>query len=169
MYSAWKPLRVAGRPQQPLRAAYMRLGLTCSSRLKLRCERLHPSPYTSRHREPGYRDIQRRVLLTSSFASRSSIAPHLQQRAYQWSQIAHKSAPLGASETMAVGKQVNAAQTRGHMGHSHGHGHHHHDNTFLTSTNKSDPGVRITRVGLYVNLGMAIAKGAGGYMFNSKA
>ena len=55
------------------------------------------------------------------------------------------------------------------MGHSHGGHHHHHDNTFLTSSNKSDPGVRITRVGLYVNLGMAIAKGAGGYVFNSQA
>jgi len=54
------------------------------------------------------------------------------------------------------------------MGHSHGH-HHHHDNTFLTSSNKNDPGVKITRVGLYVNLGMAIAKGAGGYVFNSQA
>lgn len=53
------------------------------------------------------------------------------------------------------------------MGHSHAH--HHHDNTYLTSGNKSDPGVRITRTGLYVNLGMAIAKGAGGVVFNSQA
>ena len=56
------------------------------------------------------------------------------------------------------------------MGHSHGgHHHHHHDNTYLTSTNKSDPGVRITRIGLYVNLGMAVGKGVGGYVFNSQA
>lgn len=55
------------------------------------------------------------------------------------------------------------------MGHSHHGHHHHHDNTYLTSQNKDDPGVRITRVGLYVNLGMAIAKGAGGYVFNSQA
>lgn len=66
------------------------------------------------------------------------------------------------------------SQTRTHIGHSHSHGHghshhHHHDNTYLVSANKSDAGVRITRVGLYVNLGMAIAKGAGGYVFNSKA
>ncbi|GAB7358597.1 hypothetical protein MBLNU230_g2657t1 [Neophaeotheca triangularis] len=61
-------------------------------------------------------------------------------------------------------------QARAHAGHSHGHHHHHHhDNTYLTSKNKSDPGVRITRIGLYVNLGMAIAKGAGGYVFNSQA
>ena len=59
------------------------------------------------------------------------------------------------------------AQTRGHAGHSHGH--HHHDNTFLTSKNKNDPGVKITRVGLYVNVGMAVGKGIGGYVFNSKA
>jgi Co/Zn/Cd efflux system component len=61
------------------------------------------------------------------------------------------------------------AQTRGHFGHSHHGHHHHHDTTFLTSSDKNDAGVRITRVGLFVNLGMAIAKGVGGYVFNSKA
>ncbi|KAI2630898.1 cation efflux family-domain-containing protein [Hypoxylon sp. NC1633] len=60
-------------------------------------------------------------------------------------------------------------QTRTHSGHKHGHGHHHHDNVYLTSQNKNDAGVRITRLGLYSNLGMAIAKGVGGYAFNSKA
>jgi hypothetical protein len=67
-----------------------------------------------------------------------------------------------------MGKMEGSQQVRAH---SHGHGghHHHHDTTFLTSANKSDPGVRITRVGLYVNLGMAVAKGAGGYIFNSQA
>lgn len=64
-------------------------------------------------------------------------------------------------------------QTRSHSGHSHGHGHHHHhhhgDNVYLTSRNKNDAGVRITRIGLFSNLGMAVAKGAGGYMFNSQA
>ncbi|PNS21485.1 Metal tolerance protein C1 [Sphaceloma murrayae] len=71
-----------------------------------------------------------------------------------------------------MGKELhlNPAQVRTHMGHSHGHGHHHHhDNTYLTSTNKDDPGVKITRVGLYVNVGMAIGKGIGGYAFNSQA
>ncbi|GAB1320717.1 mitochondrial metal transporter [Madurella fahalii] len=63
-------------------------------------------------------------------------------------------------------------QTRGHAGHSHHHHHHHHhhhDNVYLTSQNKNDAGVRITRIGLYSNLGMAIAKGAGGYAFNSQS
>ena len=50
--------------------------------------------------------------------------------------------------------------------HSH---HHHHDNTYLTSKNKNDAGVRITRIGLYSNLGMAIVKGVGGYAFNSQS
>lgn len=58
-------------------------------------------------------------------------------------------------------------QTRSHAGHSHHH--HHHDNTFLLSKNKNDAGVRITRIGLYVNLGMAVSKGFGGYVFNSQA
>ena len=59
-------------------------------------------------------------------------------------------------------------QHRTHMGHSHSHAHG-HDNTYLTSANKHDAGVRITRIGLYVNLGMAVSKGIGGYVFNSKA
>jgi hypothetical protein len=60
---------------------------------------------------------------------------------------------------------VTKTQTRSHGGHSH----HHHDNTYLTSKNKNDAGVRITRIGLYSNLGMAVAKGVGGYMFNSQS
>lgn len=62
---------------------------------------------------------------------------------------------------------------RDHSGHSHGgkgdgHGHT-HDNVYLTSTNKADAGVRITRIGLYSNLVMAFAKGLGGYYFSSQA
>lgn len=72
---------------------------------------------------------------------------------------------------------VSTTQSRAHSGHGHSHGHshghghhhHHHDNAFLTSTNKNDPGVRITRIGLLSNLCMAIAKFAGGWAFNSKA
>ncbi|KAL8721085.1 MAG: hypothetical protein Q9225_002157 [Loekoesia sp. 1 TL-2023] len=63
---------------------------------------------------------------------------------------------------------TSLTHNRLHAGHSHGH-HHHHDNTYLTSTNKKDAGVRITRIGLYVNLLMAICKGTGGYVFNSQA
>jgi hypothetical protein len=61
-------------------------------------------------------------------------------------------------------------QKREHAGHSHSHGHgHSHDNTYLTSSNKNDAGVRITRLGLLVNLFMAVGKGVGGYAFNSQA
>ncbi|CAD6592058.1 MAG: hypothetical protein ASARMPREDX12_005635 [Alectoria sarmentosa] len=56
---------------------------------------------------------------------------------------------------------------RPHSGHSHQH--HHHDNTYLVSTNKKDAGVRITRIGLYVNFCMAIFKGFGGYFLNSQS
>ncbi len=62
---------------------------------------------------------------------------------------------------------ASTTETRNHGGHSHGH--HDNENEFLTSSNKKDAGVRITRIGLYVNLGMAIGKGIGGYYFNSKA
>lgn len=61
---------------------------------------------------------------------------------------------------------TGATQKREHAGHSHHH--HHHDNTFLLSKNKNDAGVRITKIGLYVNLGMAVSKGFGGYVFNSQ-
>lgn len=66
---------------------------------------------------------------------------------------------------MGTGKGTGT-QTRGH---GHHHHHHHHDNAYLTSKNKNDAGVRITRIGLYSNLGMAIVKGAGGYAFNSQS
>lgn len=59
-------------------------------------------------------------------------------------------------------------QLRAHAGHSHSHGHA-HDNAYLVSSNKSDAGVRITRIGLFVNLGMAITKGIGGWLFHSQA
>jgi len=62
---------------------------------------------------------------------------------------------------------TSPSQTRQHGAHSHSH--HHHDNTYLTSTNKKDAGVRITRIGLYVNFLMAIGKGLGGYFLNSQA
>lgn len=60
---------------------------------------------------------------------------------------------------------LEQTQIRSHGGHAH----HHHDNTYLTSTNKNDAGVRITRIGLFSNLGMAIAKGVGGWAFGSQA
>lgn len=56
-----------------------------------------------------------------------------------------------------------AIHSRGHAGHAHKH-----DSGYLTSSNKNDAGVRITRIGLFVNLGMAIGKGAGGYFFHSQ-
>ncbi|ERF73649.1 hypothetical protein EPUS_00902 [Endocarpon pusillum Z07020] len=61
---------------------------------------------------------------------------------------------------------MSLTQTRSHAGHSHSH---HLDNAYLTSTNKKDAGVRITRIGLFVNLSMAIGKGIGGYIFHSQA
>ncbi|KAB8228645.1 cation diffusion facilitator family transporter [Aspergillus alliaceus] len=62
-----------------------------------------------------------------------------------------------------------ATQTRSHGGHHHHHHHHHHGNVYLTSTNKHDAGVRITRIGLVANLAMAIGKFIGGYVFHSQA
>lgn len=61
-------------------------------------------------------------------------------------------------------------QSRDHGGHhGHHHHHHHHGNVYLTSTDKHDAGVRITRLGLLANLAMAIGKFIGGYVFHSQA
>ena len=62
---------------------------------------------------------------------------------------------------------TSSIQTRQHGGHSHAG--HRHDNTYLVSTNRKDAGVRITRIGLYVNFLMVIGKGIGGYVLNSQA
>lgn len=69
------------------------------------------------------------------------------------------------------GSSVSVIQARlhGDHAHSHHHHHHHHDKAYLTSSDKNDPGVRITRIGLLTNLGMAIGKGIGGYVFHSQA
>jgi divalent metal cation (Fe/Co/Zn/Cd) transporter len=61
---------------------------------------------------------------------------------------------------------MSATQIRTHAGHSHGRA---PDNSYLISANKKDAGVRITRIGLFVNLAMAIGKGIGGYVFHSQA
>jgi divalent metal cation (Fe/Co/Zn/Cd) transporter len=58
------------------------------------------------------------------------------------------------------------SQTRTHAGHSHDGP---PDNSYLISANKKDAGVRITRIGLFVNLAMAVGKGIGGYIFHSQA
>ena len=62
--------------------------------------------------------------------------------------------------------QRPATQQRSHSGHSHTGA---AENAYLISKDKKDAGVKITRVGLYVNLGMAIGKGIGGYVFHSQA
>ncbi|EKG18276.1 Cation efflux protein [Macrophomina phaseolina MS6] len=67
---------------------------------------------------------------------------------------------------------MSATQTRSHAGHSHGHGHgHHHHHTdpaLLLSKDKNDAAVRITRLGLYLNVVLAVGKGIAGYYWNSK-
>ena len=72
---------------------------------------------------------------------------------------------------LASFKLADLQQSRDHSGHHHhhGHGHHHGADPFLLSKDTTDPGVRITRVGLYVNLAMVVTKGIGGWMFNSQA
>jgi len=69
---------------------------------------------------------------------------------------------------------------RTHMGHHHDHHHHDHDNTLLVSKDTSNPGVRITRIGLYslprrlltcrlVNLALVLVKAVAGVVFHSSS
>ena len=81
--------------------------------------------------------------------------------------IARHTNPVWHVKTQPASTMTSNIQTRQHGGHAHAH--HHHDNTYLTSTNSNDPGVRITRIGLIVNLFMAMGKGLGGYFLNSQA
>lgn len=110
----------------------------------------------------------RRVLNASS-----TVSSHLSSRSISQSLTISSITPLRTIPGTRPSPQlptlaVHTMQTRPHAGHSHAH-HHHHDNPYLASKNKKDPGVRITRIGLLVNLGMAATKGVGGYVFNSQA
>ena len=115
---------------------------------------------SQRPRSFGPKGVQCCVIFTDSLSSGFSSKPS--------SLVARK---LGQAPGVPVGHILPPAMTsiihaRSHSGHSHSH---QHDNTYLTSTNRKDAGVRITRLGLYVNLGMAVSKGIGGYYFNSQA
>lgn len=145
---------------------------TCRFTTPLRCGSLSDTSTHCIRKTPLFRQ-QKRVLLTTTHAGSTPPtrpAGVFLRSPLQWSHIVRRIRnPAGLTAAAAMGKNHNAAaQSRSHSGHSHSHGHN-HDNTYLTSSNKSDAGVRITRIGLYVNLGMAIGKGVGGIVFNSQA
>ncbi|KAB8202954.1 cation efflux family-domain-containing protein [Aspergillus parasiticus] len=116
---------------------------------------------------------QLRVLRTSatSFPSRykSSARSLIPFNSVNASRLPHPS--LITTTTISTPLHLMATQTRSHGGHGGHHHHHHHHggNVYLTSTNKNDAGVRITRIGLVANLAMAIGKFIGGYVFHSQA
>lgn len=125
---------------------------------------LRPVPHTLRRPSLLKPDQQQRIYQTVSADSHTLLnsytkgyIPHFFPRLHSLTNTSNPRNRAMASTTVS--------QTRSHSGHHH----HHHDNTYLTSKNKSDAGVRITRIGLYSNLGMAVAKGVGGYVFNSQA
>lgn len=118
----------------------------------LRC-RLRPSLHSLLRATSLSGSAQRRVLTSlPSYKAHPSFLSHARPRLIRHGFVT----PLSMT------------QTRGHGGHGHHH-HHHHDNVYLTSTNKNDAGVRITRIGLVANLAMAIGKFIGGYVFHSQA
>lgn len=108
-----------------------------------------------------------RVLWTQSHQpSRFSTPQHAASQLHRWAVVVSRKHQY-LSGTMDP-KSLAPALARTHSSHSHHSHHNHQDNVYLTSTNKNDAGVRITRIGLYVNLGMAVGKGIGGYVFHSQ-
>jgi ABC-type nickel/cobalt efflux system permease component RcnA len=136
--------------------------LTCAWRPVLRCQRCTPL----RTHQPHLR----RIFLTSSTsAGTSSSTSYLNNPNPRISLPSSTPHPRPIRYRNCVLVMATSTQVRQRTSHSHHHHHHHHDNVYLTSSNKDDAGVRITRIGLFSNLGMAVAKGAGGYMFNSQS
>jgi hypothetical protein len=125
---------------------------------------LRPVAVTLRLRTRTHQPQQSRVLLTAAFDS--AALPSFTKGCIPCQSFPKfQSFPNSFNPRHRPMAALTRTQTRSHGGHSH----HHHDNTYLTSTNKNDAGVRITRIGLYSNLGMAVAKGVGGYVFNSQS
>lgn len=139
-------VRGASSPRMPLRVHGIQLKLSTSSRFSIRGHPPALHSCSTTYQQQRILTTKRRCDSTSPVSlTTSNLRPSL----------ALAKVPMGTT----------TVQARSHAGHSH---HHHHDNTYLTSTNKHDAGVRITRIGLYVNLGMAISKGVGGYVFHSQ-
>ena len=112
---------------------------------------------------PGLLSLPKHRLYHST-ASRTSLKPTCSPQLFSGLNTSRR--PALRRSSLPVSTMTTTNRAREHANHSH---HHHHDNTYLTSTNKNDAGVKITRIGLFVNLGMAVGKGIGGYVFNSQA
>ncbi|ANB11770.1 Mmt2p [Sugiyamaella lignohabitans] len=87
----------------------------------------------------------------------------------------HGRATLRSHDHKEQHSHIHSHKHSEHDGHSHsifGHSHSHstEDNVFLQEKGGlSNPAIRITWVGLLVNVGMAIGKGVGGVVFHSQA
>jgi len=146
-------LAVCVRPPHPQRAALL-LSQAAASAQSHGLNSTSPYPTISGTFRPQLRVLQ---TWTHTKGLQSTRYPQHTPRSLNWTATAHRTRHIAAAMT-------SLTHSHGHAGH-----HHHHDNTFLLSKNKDDAGVRITRIGLYVNLGMAVGKGVGGYVFNSQA
>jgi hypothetical protein len=124
---------------------------------------LHLARHGHQMRFSSLANISLSALSRSRHSSCYSTASRVAHSAYR-----PRSFPVSRYSFRPLAVDMARTQKREHAGHSHSHGHS-HDNTYLTSSNKDDAGVRITRLGLFVNLFMAFSKTLGGYAFNSQA
>ncbi|OMP82325.1 Mitochondrial metal transporter 1 [Diplodia seriata] len=113
-------------------------------------------------------------VLSATLASSSplSTAPNCPRCYSSLVTTAAAARPSSVRHLRRLNPAMSATQTREHMGHSHGHGHGHHhhgtDPALLLSSDKNDAAVRITRLGLLLNVVLAVGKGFAGYYWNSK-
>jgi hypothetical protein len=157
------PLTQPLRCEAQLRQLSLRHGRACSAS-PFHPPRKHLLAQTRILRTLAIPTTHRRVTKASSFPPSTVHCPTSPNASSP--NVALSSPPQLLSQSLFMATQTT--QTRAHAGHGHGH-HHHHDNTYLVSANKNDAGVRITRIGLMVNLSMAIGKFFAGYMFHSQA
>lgn len=166
--------------------------LDCRSRIRLVIQNCFVCP--TNQRNPWFfravakkqcTTIQQRVFRTETPSYASHYRRHHRPCRYRGVQaitttpsVLHSHTTRARPSSLQLIALMSSSQTRSHGSHGHSHGqgghhhhhhHHHHDNVYLTSRNKKDPGVRITRIGLLANLGMVVGKGFGGYVFHSQA
>ncbi|KAL4926037.1 cation diffusion facilitator family transporter [Aspergillus undulatus] len=156
-----QPLWCRAHPPSPAPASALLRRSILSVRPRL------PRPSLARSQTSQFRVL--RTSAPSRFRSKGSTSPPLSSdvRVRLLPPLSLLTTSTSPSATPGTTLPFMATQTREHGG--HGHHQHHHGNTYLTSTNTHDAGVRITRLGLVANLAMAIGKFVGGYVFHSQA
>lgn len=94
----------------------------------------------------------------------------IRQGLHSSASFAFRSSLVNFDKKEEQGRQYSHSQTHVTHSHSHSHSHSHHDSVFLVEKGGlKNPALRITWIGLLVNVGIAVGKGVGGVVFHSQA